>query len=192
MQVIQKNNRHTEYAGNIALAKVLARNDSSITIDFAFPIDLVNYQMQVISIPQFVHFTLNENYTATPKFDGKVGGVFAIAVDNLCDLREGKVNVEGKGGAESYGANGLDYIGNAQDALKLPLGSGHGSVFILARTLTLSANTRIGAMYSGEGTGARYGGGSSENVNIGGGYCGDNDSERYGATGGGVVQSMKD
>ena len=97
--------------------------------------------MQVVSIPQFENFTLNQNYTATPKFDGKLGGVFAIAVNNICDLSEGKINVEGKGGALPYG---LDYIGNAQNSLKLPLGENDGSVFILAKTLKLNANSRIG------------------------------------------------
>ena len=50
-------------------------------------------------------------------------------------------NGRGVGGALPYG---LDYIGNAQNSLKLPLGENDGSVFILAKTLKLNANSRIG------------------------------------------------
>lgn len=186
VQVIQKSSLHTEHAGEIVTAKVLKRGVNYIVIDFPAPnVSLTDYLVQVISIPQFMNFTLNQNYTAMPKFNGKTGGVFAIAVDNICDLTEGKINVEGKGGAAAYGRNGLEYIGNAQDSLKLPLGEGHGSVFILAKTLKLSANSRIGATYSGSGTGNRFGGNSSSGENLGGGYSGDSDSENYGATGGG-------
>lgn len=139
VQVIQQS--EVARAGEIVTAKVLKRGADYIILDFPVPnVDLAKYLMQVVSIPQFNNFTLNQNYTATPKFNGTVGGTFAIAVNNICDISEGKINVEGKGGAVPYG----DYIGNAQDNLKLPLGDSGGAVFILAKTLKLNANSRIG------------------------------------------------
>lgn len=187
-QVIQKSELETSHAGEISTATILNRNENAITIDFPVPdVDLENYLMQIISVPQFENFTLNQNYTGTAAFNGKVGGVFAIAVSDTCDISEGKINVEGKGGAEAYGANGLETIGNSQDVVKLPLGSGHGSVFILAKTLTLNDNSRIGARYSGLGMGGRFGGNSTDG-NIGGGYKGDDNTENLiGATGGGYI-----
>lgn len=185
VQVIQKSELETEHAGEIVTAKILSRNENSIVIDFPAPkVDLEKYQMQIISVPQFENFTLNQNYTATTAFNGTVGGVFAIAVNNECDISDGKINVEGKGGANPYGSNGLEYIGNAQDNTKLPLGSGHGSVFILAKTLKLSDNSRIGATYSGLGTGGRLGGSNEAGTNVGGGYSGAYDEEGNGSAGG--------
>ena len=185
VQVIQKSHLHTEHAGEIVLAKVMSRGENYVVIDTPAPsASLENYAMQIISVPQFVNFTLNTNYTGTPKFNGKVGGVFAVAANNLCDISEGKINVEGKGGAPAYGREGLEFIGNAQDFNRLPLGEGHGSAFILAKTLKLNANSRIGATYSGLGTGDRFGGGNATQSNLGGGYRGDVDNEGTGSAGG--------
>lgn len=185
VQVIQKSHLHTQHAGEIVLAKVMSRGENYVVIDYPAPAaSLENYAMQIISVPQFVNFTLNTNYTGTPKFNGKVGGVFAVAANNLCDISEGKINVEGKGGAPAYGREGLEFIGNAQDFNRLPLGEGHGSAFILAKTLKLSANSRIGATYSGLGTGDRFGGGNATQSNIGGGYAGGFDEDGTGSAGG--------
>ena len=185
VQVIQRSQNATLNAGEVIITKIMQRGENYIVTDYPAPdVDLEDYQLQIISIPQFENFTLNEEYTATPKFNGKIGGVFAIAVKNHCDLREGKINVEGKGGATAYGANGLAYIGNAQDSFKLPVGSGNGSVFILAKTLTLNENTRIGALYSGLGTNNRLGGSNAALNNVGGGYSGASDKEGAGSAGG--------
>lgn len=185
IQVIQRSSEHTEHAGEIVTAKVVRRGENYLITDYPAPkVDLSEYIMQVVSIPQFENFTLNQNYTGTMAFNGKVGGVFAMAVNNVADLSEGKINVEGKGGAAAYGANGLAYIGNAQNNYKLPLGNGHGSVFILAKTLTLNENTRIGALYSGLGTNDRLGGSNAALNNVGGGYSGSSDDEGTGSAGG--------
>lgn len=185
VQVIQKSHLHTQHAGEIVTAKVMSRGENYVVIDTPAPsASLENYAMQIISVPQFVNFTLNTNYTGTPKFNGKVGGVFAVAANTLCDISEGKINLEGKGGAPAYGREGLEFIGNAQDFNRLPLGEGHGSAFILAKTLKLNANSRIGATYSGLGTGDRFGGGNATQSNLGGGYRGDVDNEGTGSAGG--------
>ncbi len=185
MQVIQKNSLHVQNAGDITLAKVMSRGENYVVTDYPAPaVNLAEYAMQIISVPQFTNFTLSTNYTGTPKFDGKVGGVLALAVRNMCDISEGKLNVENKGGAPAYGKAGLEFIGNAQNCKKLPLGEGHGSVFILARTLKLSANSRVGATYSGDGTGDRLGGSNATSTNLGGGYSGAYDEEGTGSAGG--------
>lgn len=185
LQVIQKTNHFVEDAGKILVAKILSRVQDVIVIDIPAPkIDLTNYVLQVVSIPQFENFTLNENYTATPKFNGNVGGVLAFMVNGVCDISSGKLNVEDKGGAVAYGSNGLKFIGNAQMCDKLPLGEGHGSIFIVAKTLTLNDTSRIGARYSGEGTGNRLGGNNSSGTNLGGGYSGSFDEDGQGSAGG--------
>ena len=184
VQVIQKSSLNTARAGEIITAKILSRSENSIVTNYPVPdVDLEKYIMQVVSMPQFENFTLNQNYTGTLAFNGKIGGVFAMAVNNICDLSDGKINLEGKGGAVAYGSNGLETIGNAQDALKLPLGNGHGSIFILAKKLKLNDNTRIGATYSGLGTGNRFGGSNASGSNIGGGYF-STDEENAGYGGG--------
>lgn len=140
--------------GRFLLAKILGINGDDITLDSAIPDSLVtdafdSYNWQLISIPQFSSYTLSGTHSATPAYaDGK-GGIFAIAVNGTCDIRGGKINVEEKGGGKAYGRTGLAVIGNAQDAAKLPIGQGHGSVFILAKNLVMNSETRIGATYSG-------------------------------------------
>ncbi len=149
VQVIQKGNLHVKNAGDIALAKIMSRGENYVVIDYPAPaVNLAEYSMQIISVPQFTNFTLNTNYTGTPKFNGKVGGVLALAAKNLCDIDEGNLNVENKGGAPSYGKEGLEFIGNAQDFSKLPLGDG-GSIFILAKNLKFSTNARLGTLKKG-------------------------------------------
>ena len=168
VQVIQKK-RDVEHIGKVIVTKIMARYDNHLITDFPLDVDLKKYDVQVISIPQFSSFTLNQDYYATPKFNGKVGGVCALAVDGVCNLTEGRINVESKGGAPAYGFAGLQLLGNAQNHNRLPLGEGHGSVFLLAKTLTLNENSRIGATYSGAG-GDTFGGNNAGGTNRGGGY----------------------
>lgn len=186
------------HSGRFILAKILGISGNDITIDTAVPTDLFNnldaYACQIISVPQFSNYTLNTENAATPVFDGRKGGIFAIAVSNTCDLSDGKINVEGKGGGIAYGKTGLAYIGNAQDNDRLPIGQGHGSIFILAKNLTMNSSTRIGATYSGANTGGRikrsadytgYSGGGTlyDGRGAGGGYLDGELSTSYGGYG---------
>jgi len=117
------------------------------------------------------------------QFD-KLGGVFAIAVNGTCDLRGGFVDMEGCGCGVGYGADGLSVLGNAQNCDRFPLGAGYGSIFILAREILFNENTRLGALYSGGGTGGRFGGNNSDGSNQGGGYSGAPDENGTGSGGG--------
>lgn len=185
IQVIQKFAAHMADAGKISVANILTRNFDEIIINFPAPIvNLNDYLMQIISIPQFDNFTLNQNFNRTTKFNGKLGGVCAIAVKDTCDISGGKINVEDKGGALAYGREGLAFIGNAQNADKLPLSAGNGSIFLLTKNLICNENSRIGATYSGNGTGGRFGGNNSDGSNQGGGYTGQFDENATGAGGG--------
>lgn len=178
---------NTLYSGRFILAHVLGISGDDVTLDTAIPEELYNvfddYYCQIITVPQFVNYTLNGTHSDTPKLHGSdtstncaQGGIFAIAVKDTCDLSRGIINLEGKGGWLAYGDNGLAHIGNAQDCNKLPIGQGHGSVFILAKNLEMGYGTRIGATYSG----AKFGGQGGirdrdETVySFGGGYSGAN------------------
>lgn len=121
--------------GRFYLAKILSDDGSVLTLDFPTPKNFSD--AQIISIPQFTNFTLNKNFAKIPAYNG-VGGIFAIAVNEICDLSEGIIDVENKGGGENL------EVGNSQMADRLPIGSPHGAVFILARKIIFSENSRIG------------------------------------------------
>ena len=146
-------------AGRFILAKVLSYVNGKVTVDTSFTaehssLNTNRYNFQLVTIPQFTTFTLSGTNSATPKYENGRGGIVAIAVNDTCDLKGGKLLVEGKGGCPATGEAGLDYISNAQMATKLPIGEGNGSVFILAKNLVMNGNTRIGASW----TGAAFGG----------------------------------
>lgn len=188
-----KNYNNTAHSGRFICAKIVGATDSTFTLDIAVPQTLVdnfaNYNCQVVSIPQYENASCSSSNEFTPQYNGLTGGIFAVAVSDTLDLRMGgAINVEGKGrGGDgssqlAYKAAGLRYIGNAQDNNKLPIGQGHGSVFILANKIIMDENTRIGATYSGaeyvSRSGVRsFGGhggtaGSGTFTNTGGGYSG--------------------
>lgn len=167
--------------GKIVIARVLNDTGTAFIIDKKIT---TTGAIQIVSVPEFDNLTITTNYTGTAAFNGDTGGVFAVAVKNTLDLTGGKINVEGKGGAPPYGADGLAYLGNSQNSDRLPLGEGHGSVFILAKNIITDANSRIGASYSGDGKGGRFGGNNSDGTNQGGGYSGAFDENRTGSGGG--------
>lgn len=159
-------NGNVKYSGRFHIAHIIGIKGSNITLDAPIPdtssLDLEHYNFQILTIPQYASFTLSDENNSTMAYnDEKLrGGIFAIAVSGTCDLRGGKINVENDGGGEPYGKNGLKYISNAGMSTRLPIGQGHGSVFILAKELIMDANTRIGATYSG----ANYGGYTTANL----------------------------
>lgn len=147
---IQKTSTFNDGVGRFILANVLSDNGTVLTIDADLPFDLSSaLGAQVISIPQFNSFRLSTTNSATPKFDGTKGGICAIAVKGVCNLSGGIIDVTNKGGGNAYGRNGLAIIGNSQNSDKLPIGQGHGSVFILAQNLTMNTSTRIGNTSNG-------------------------------------------
>lgn len=152
------NTDNVDKIGKFRIVTVLNDNGTTITIDKSVS-DILNpakHQCQIVSIPQFQNFTLSQSVKNTPIFSQTSGGgIFAIAVKGTCNLSNGGINVEGQSlSGAAYGQAGLEVIGNVQNSDRLPLGAGHGSVFILANKIIMNGNTRIGATYSG----ANFGG----------------------------------
>ena len=164
--------RHMD--GGFELFKVLSDNGSQLVLDRSPGNQKLGSNRQIISIPQFSDFTLNETNSATPKYENGQGGICAIAVDGTCDISGGKLNVEGKGG--SFNDESFVYAAQATTHSRLPIGAGHGSVFILARDLIMNEDTRIGATYTGDhlggdGYGKTHVNGKDYDTDSGG-YCG--------------------
>ena len=168
--------KHTDSAdmsllGKFILATVLSDDGNSLTLDTpitrVFDVaKLSKYSCQIISIAQFGNLTINYNYSATTKWDDnrKIGGICAIACNGTLDIRDGQINVESKGGGSAYEREGLAFIGNAQMCDILPLGQGHGSVFLIAKKIDSNKNSRIGATYNG----SVFGGWDMSEINTGG------------------------
>lgn len=140
--------------GKFFLTRITAVSGSTVTLKNSFAIDLNTYYTQLIAIPEFNNFTLfKTNYNHTPQWSANGGGICAIACSGTCDLStNGKITVEGRGTYQNI-VNKTN--GNYRLKTCLPIGQGHGSVFILANTLTMGTGTRIGATYDGSIFGGR-------------------------------------
>ena len=182
------------YDGDFFLARITAVSGDTITLDYfsgVFADTTTATYTQVITIPEYEGLTVEGTITCpgyTPSYG--YGGICAIAVKNTLDLRGGKVDVTGKGtGYDSSALFGRAnaYDGNAFMATRLPIGQGHGSVFILANNILMDENTRIGATYSGNA----YGGQTKSNTSsyAGGGYHGGGGT-RGGYGGGGGTDAL--
>ena len=149
----QKNAKTLALAGKFMVTKITKRDTTTITVEDAFDTAVYGhpktYNVQMIAIPQYQNFTMSNSKcnNAALKYDASkgIGGIMAIAVKDTCNLSDGGyLAVKEKGGAYPYGEKGLEYIGNASMAERLPIGEGHGSIFILAKNLIMSTSTRLG------------------------------------------------
>lgn len=144
------------YFGKFVVAKIIGYSGNTVTLDTSIftaniPANIYNaYYCQLITIPQTTNATFSKQHTTTTAWDGTKGGIAAIACNGTLDISDGGILVESKGGGNAYGRDGLAVIGNAQDRDTLPIGQGHGSVFILAKKIKQNNNSRIGAHYSGD------------------------------------------
>ena len=172
---MHKDSENVKYSGRFHVSKIIGLTSTKITLQDPIPklntLDINYYNWQVVTIPQYSSFTLNKENAATPKYSSGRGGILAFACSGTCDISNGLLNVEGKGGGVAYGKEGLKYISNGGMATTLPLGQGHGSVFILASQIVMNDTTRIGATYRGDHSGG--------NVS-----CRDNFIANYGYVGG--------
>lgn len=190
---IQKSS-YVKYAGRFHIARIVGITATEITIDkplnTASDFNLNKYDVQILTIPQFSTFTLaaGQTHDATMAYNNekKRGGIFAIAVSDTCTIG-GKIDVSFKGGGSAYGKSGLKFISNAGMADRLPLGQGHGSIFILAQNLVMSSETRLGGLKISRGNGFAVKGsyfagalgqwnGASEVTNDSSGYQGQSDT----------------
>lgn len=174
------------HIGRFIVSKVISTTTSSITLEKKIStlnlsdFDTSHYNFQAITIPQYNSFTLSGTNDKALKYDGTKGGIFAIAVNGTCDLRGGTISVVKKGGSRYS----LDYTSSNRMKNRLPIGAGNGSVFILAKSLKVNENTRIGGTYTGKGFGG------ANNTSLQGGYKGkssynaDSNSAKYIGQGG--------
>ena len=165
--------------GRFFLSRITAISGSTVTIKHNFSFNLSTYNVQMIVVPEFQNLTLPTEYKNTPRYSRGAGGIFAIAVNGTCNLSGGKINMEGKGTFSSV-VNPI--ISNYSMKGSLPLGQGNGSVFILARNLTMNTSTRIGATYDGSIFGGRGGAGDKSSYPAGGGYSGSPGASSSGET----------
>ncbi|MBR0060565.1 MAG: hypothetical protein IJP68_03705, partial [Selenomonadaceae bacterium] len=155
--------------GRFFLSRITAVSGSTVTIKHNFSFNLSNYNVQMVVVPEFQNLTLPTVYNTTPRYSRGAGGIFAIAVNGTCNLSGGTINMESKGTFSNV-VNPI--ISNYSMKGALPLGQGNGSVFILARNLTMNTSTRIGATYDGSQFGGRGGAGDKSSYPAGGGYSG--------------------
>lgn len=132
--------------GRFFMSRITAVSGNTVTIKHNFSFNLSKYNVQMIVVPEFQNLTLGTEYTNAPAYDSGSGGIFAIAVNGTCNLSGGSINMESKG---TKGTIKNTILSNYSMKGALPLGNGHGSVFILARNLTMNTSTRLGATYDG-------------------------------------------
>lgn len=174
-----------KFSGFFTVARILDYTLSKITIDRPFKtpnnsgnLSPEHYGLQLVTIPQFTDFTLSSTNEALLAYDKDkgYGGIVALACTGTCNLKGGKILTVGKGGAWATEEYGLNYESNARMAESLPIGEGNGSVFILAKTLDIDKNTRLGGDWSGEGFGGSWNGGQASY-----GYAPADDNEQFGS-----------
>lgn len=149
--------------GRFYLSRITALSGNTVTIKHNFSFNLSTYNVQMVVVPEFQNLTLPTVYNTTPHYKNGAGGIFAIAVNGTCNLSGGKINMESKG---TFNGVVNPIISNYQMKGALPLGQGHGSVFILARNLTMDTSTRIGATYDG----SKFGGDAVKSFSGGSSY----------------------
>ena len=172
--------------GRFNLCRITAINGNVIYLDNLQTVNSYNALTaaqygQLITIPEFNDCQISSTMPGT-KWENGVGGILAIACSGTLDLRGGFMNVVGCGTDREF-VNELE--GNQFMSCRLPIGAGHGSVFILAKNIIMDANTRIGASYSGSAYGGRAKGNGTYNYAYpGGGYHGISGSYGGGTRGG--------
>ena len=172
--------------GRFNLCRITAINGNVIYLDNLQTVNSYNASTaaqygQLITIPEFNDCQISSTMPGT-KWENGVGGILAIACSGTLDLRGGFMNVVGCGTDREF-VNELE--GNQFMSCRLPIGAGHGSVFILAKNIIMDANTRIGASYSGSAYGGRAKGNGTYNYAYpGGGYHGISGSYGGGTRGG--------
>lgn len=152
------------YDGLFKIARVVDYYGNTVTVDIAPDLPTNGYYAQLVVIPQYTNFTLGCETKEFPNFDGYYtsysdiasgGGIVALACSGTCNISGGQINTRKRGHFHDF-VNPA--VGNAYMNKRLPIGNGFGSVFILAKTLTMNSSSRLGAMWSGAGFGGKGGG----------------------------------
>lgn len=155
--------------GKFILSRIVAVSGSTVTLKHTFSTNLSNYYVQLVAIPEYGNLTFSGSYNNTPGFSNGAGGICALAANGTMNLSNAKLNLFNTAHSRKV-VNQI--IGNYSMKDTLPIGQGFGSVFLLAKTLTLNTSTRLGATYSGAGFGGRGGAGDKSSYAKGGGFRG--------------------
>ena len=160
------------FNGSFSLCRITGINGDIVTVN-----GKVNdtWYSQLITIPEYRNLKITGTLKGDAKFQDSdasansfvlkgAGGILALAVSGTLDIRDAILDVTGMGTDRTF-VNELE--GNAFMSCRLPIGAGHGSVFLLANEIIMNANTRIGAPYTGNNRG-----GSHSTTDLGGGYKG--------------------
>lgn len=169
--VIRNTSSDYAYLGKFILAKILAKSGSQLTLDTAvtavFPSAMIaSYKCQVATVAQFNTLVISYNYTGTLAYSDTngYGGLLAIKAKTLLNLTGGQLNTEGKGIPSGVSRVALPNQCSGQQKDYLPMSLGNGAILIIAKGLTTSASSRIGATWDGSG----YGGTGAAGTNGGG------------------------
>lgn len=138
--------------GKFILAKILSVTGSTVMLDTpvtnVVPSNVTsNYKCQMVTLAQFDNLAWNGNYTGAKAYNDShgCGGILALQAKTLLDLQSGKLNMEGKGIPSNVSRPAVTWQCSGSQGDTLPLSSGTGSVFIVAKSLFTNTSTRIGA-----------------------------------------------
>lgn len=179
--------KSTEFSntGNFAFRKIAAVNGTTITLDseideFDLPSLLERYYVQVITVPNFIDLTVQENAKIIPlQFNAENGGgIIAFRCSSSCKIF-GQIISFNYGGPRNDNLQ----LTHANIIENFVLNYG-GNIFIAAKEFSATSTARIGAAWDGSNKG-----GTSSNknpgTNGGSGYGGGGGSDVWGNGAGG-------
>lgn len=144
--------------GKFVLANILSASGSSVVLDAAVtnvvPTTVLgNYKCQLITVAQFDTLANSAAYTGAKAYDDGAGcgGVLALAAKTTMDLSGGVINMEGKGIPAGTARAAVSWQCSGHQGDCLPLSQGNGAVLLIAKTLTVNADSRIGGTVNGAG-----------------------------------------
>ena len=190
LHVTAKKNSTDDLLGLYSLRKIKSVNQNTLTLENTVDeFDLSNaiqeYYVQVIFIPAFKNFTINQGITIRPltySSFNHYGGIIAFRAKNSC-------NVNGNIISMGYGPARSDLLQMTHGDLidRFLINSGGGIFITCGGTFTSSSSARIGATWDGSasaGIGQIKASGTNGGAGYGGGGGGDNDSKTKGGDGG--------
>lgn len=142
--------------GKFILANILSVSGSSVVLDAAVtnvvPTTVLgSYKCQLITVAQFDTLANSAAYTGAKAYDDGTGcgGVLALAAKTTMDLSGGVINMEGKGIPAGTARAAVSWQCSGHQGDCLPLSQGNGAVLLIAKSLTVNADSRIGSTVSG-------------------------------------------
>ncbi len=174
----------TTNMGAFGYATILAVNGSTLSLDKKIPIiDLAKYVCQVVTVPNFNNLTINCAVSALAySVTNKHGGILVAKAKGNFNLAAGQWLTENKGLPKDSSLKPAGITMQNADLINhLVMSTGNGIALIVTNNLIVSSACRIGASWTGAGTGGVGGAPSGDGGNGGAGYGGGGGS-RWGAS----------